>query len=134
MKGIFYSCKNIKYIDLQNLVDNSLDIITELLDNNYKSLYINLRYFKIPNTHKINLNSVFGVDKSNIKICIENYNDKNIILKNKMNDCSNFCFQENVKFDVEKEICICNEKYKYGNPFFREIIPRKILSRILGGL
>ena len=113
MKGIFYSCKNIKYIDLQNLVDNSLDIITELLDNNYNSLYINLKYFKIPNTHKINLNSVFGVDKSNIKICIENYNDKNIILKNKMNDCSNFCFQENVKFDVEKEICFCNEKYKY---------------------
>ena len=48
-----------------------------------------------------------------MKYCIEDSNTINKIIGDKTNDCSDFCFQENVIFDITKGNCICNENFKF---------------------
>ena len=122
MKIMFYSCKNIKYIDLQHFSDTSLDNISDCFEGCSKLLYLNLKSFRITNNHKLNFTQIFSNHPLNIMYCFEDSYTKNIIVGNKLNNCSDFCFQENVIFDIKKGICTCieNLKFEYNNSCYYE--------------
>ena len=116
IQGIIFACSNLKYLDMSTFKADSL-INVRYLFGNVKSLkYVNLRNFKILDTSKIlNYEPIFlgSTIKLNIKFCIEDEETKNFIIGDMASDCSDFCFQENILFDYENNICICNENYKF---------------------
>ena len=102
-------------MDLRSFNTLSADNLAYFLEGCESMKYVNLRWFVIDvnNPHNINYTDVFGKLPSDTKLCIENVDTRNIILGNKINDCSDFCFQENIIYAIEKEECICNENYKF---------------------
>ena len=83
---------------------------------------MNLKSFKLKNT--VNKDNAFPESSLNIKYCIEDSETKNF-LKEIKSDCSNDCFKENIKIDIENKICIdsCLKngyKYEYNNICFNE--------------
>ena len=124
MQGMFYQSSKLKYLDLRYFNTLSADNLAYFLEGCELMKYVNLRWFVIDvnNPHNINYTDVFGKLPSDTKLCIENVDTRNIILGNKINDCSDFCFQENIIYAIEKDECICNENYKfeYNNQCYNE--------------
>ena len=112
---MFYSSNSLKYLDLRNFNGSSVTNINYMFDSCQSLKYLNLKYFKILND-ELEFNSIEGVPET-VKYCIEDTNTKNKLIGDKSSDCSDFCFQENIKFNLELDKCICNENYKsqYNN-------------------
>ena len=113
MKGVFYKNVNLKYLNLQHFSDNLVNETSSLFNLCSQLLYLNLRSFITANPNNQNVLNAFSVHPNDIKYCIEDSNTKNILIGNKTNDCSDFCFQSNVIFDIEKGVCGCNQNYKF---------------------
>ena len=112
MQGVFYSDSKLKYINLKHFSDTLVNNIAYFCEPCSNLLYLNLRSFITTNANNKFSNGL-APSSPNVKYCIEDSNTINKIIGDKTNDCSDFCFQENVIFDITKENCICNENFKF---------------------
>ena len=122
MRGLFYWCYKLRYLDLQNFSASSITTFSHVFTNCTEIVYVNLRNFKITNFNEVVIKNTFSGVPSTTKFCIEDLETKNFLLANKSVDCSDFCFQENVIFDINNNQSVCNEYYKfeYNNKCYQE--------------
>ena len=106
MQGMFYLSRNIKYLDLGNFKASSLINMMYMFNGCTQLLYLNLRLFKIENKN-IDIRSVFSSNIVKAKICIEDIDTQEFFLEiaNININCSDTCFQNNIKFDLEQNEC-----------------------------
>ena len=120
MKGMFIDCVNLKYLDLQNFGASSLDNLNYMFKGCESLIYLNLKLFKLKQFLSAG-DTFFGLD-TKLKYCIVDTNTKEILLGDKISNCSDICFQENIKIDNEKKECVkyCdNSTFEYNNICFK---------------
>ena len=120
MRGIFYRCKSLKYADLSSFQTSALTDVQYMFQECKDLIYADLSSFRISNT--ILTTEQFREVNSNLKICV---NDRTTIsfMPGSRNECSDKCFNENIKIDLSQNTCInnCNEclnRYEYYNLCF----------------
>ena len=121
MRLMFQYCSKLKSIDLSKFDASKVTDIGWMFNGCSSLIYLNLKSFKLNNT--VIKGGAFNGISSNVKYCIEDIETKNVL--GKKSDCSNDCFKENIKIDIEKKICIdsCLKngyKYEYNNIYFNE--------------
>ena len=115
IEGMFYHCESLKYLNLENFNISSNLFFSHIFGFCNKLVYLNLRNFNISRNILINENT-FEETFKNIpmvtKYCIEDLYTKNQLINDKLSACSNLCFEENIKFDIEENICkqSCSEQ------------------------
>ena len=117
MQGLFYGCISLKYIDLSNFDTSSLKNLNFAFEYCKSLIYLNLRNFKIIDTNDISKIDTFIQISSNVKYCIEDSLTKNLLIEDQNSNCSDICFQENIKISNEDNICIesCDEnQFEYN--------------------
>ena len=121
MQGMFYYCEELKYLDLSNFNTSSVTNFDGTFNGAKKLIYLNLYSFKIQN--EANIDSIFPPDVPNLKICLT---DQDTIIKLNSNlrgknfNCSDKCFNKNIKIDLKEDKCVesCEESdfnYEYNN-------------------
>ena len=113
MQGIFYRCRNLKYLDLQNFDASSLNNSWYTFASCHSLIYLNLRNFKISNKQNVQIKHYLEDISITTKYCIDDLYTKKYFFGNITVDCSDFCFQKHVEFDLDNNRCICNENYKF---------------------
>ena len=114
MQGMFYQCTNLKYVDLQGLGEsNYINNLFYLFLGCSPLKYVNLRTFIINNKINNMFNENSFINSENVKYCLEDLETKNYLLVNKNVGCSDLCFQENICYDIEKNMCFSKETYKF---------------------
>ena len=98
-KGMFYICYALKYLDLSNFDSSSANNFEYMFGHCTSLLYINLKNFKI-----INGANLFFGNSAKIKLCANEENIQNVLKKlGKEVNCSDKCFNENIKIDLKKK-------------------------------
>ena len=119
MRGIFYRCYKLKRLDLSNFNTSLVSNIVGMFQDSTSLVYINLYSFIIKSDTITT--GLFSNTPSNLKICINDEETKHILQSyNKVFNCSDKCFKENIKIDLKENICVenCMEseyKYEYDN-------------------
>ena len=125
MRGIFYKCYKLRRLDLRNFDTSLITTIQGMFEYCTSLVYINLYNFKIK--EDINTNLIFRDTPTNLKICIDDVETQKVLEKyNKKIDCSDKCFNDNIKIDLKTNTCVenCNEseyKYEYDNYCYKDI-------------
>ena len=109
MEYMFNNCEKLQYLDVSNFYSKNINSIKSLFNNCKSLIYLNLISFEI--NGNTNTEQAFNLSSSIIKFCL---NETNIIANlleayNYSSDCSNICFQENVKIDLNNSQCICTD-------------------------
>ena len=115
MQGIFFASSNIKYIDLRNFNILSADNLAYTFVCCDSLKFINLKSFQVGTTN-VDLVDFFKTFPQDVKFYIENKTILSEIYNGQIPeglDDSNLCFQENIIFDEEQNICTCNDNYKF---------------------
>ena len=124
MQGMFYHCFDLKYIDISNFNISLVQNMIRLFTGVNSLIYVNFANAKLDNA--ANTTNIFLNANSVIKFCI-NDNQTQTKFKQIDNsmifDCSDICFQQNIKIDSGAKNCIksCNESsnisyiYEYNN-------------------
>ena len=117
MQGMFYGYLKLASLDLSNFNTSLVTNIQGMFAYSNSLIFINLYPFKIRTD--ANINFTFDNIPSYTKICINDIKTQTL-LKVKNNNCSDICFKENIKIDLNENKCIqsCNEsqsKYEYNN-------------------
>ena len=116
MQGLFYSCYNLKSVDLSNFNTSSLENAQYIFDTTSSMVYINLYSFKINNS--VPIQDIFDKPSPYVKICVNDLETKQMLqtLITTQIDCNDICFKENIKIDLKQNRCVefCNEsEYRY---------------------
>ena len=121
MQGLFFQCYQLRRIDLRNFNTSSAINLVGIFHYCNSLVYVNLDNFIIK--ENANISRLFlGVNK-NVKICVNNEEARLILKTNNSNlsfDCSDICFNENIKIDLKNNQCIesckiSDYKYEYDN-------------------
>ena len=112
MQGIFYCCEKLNFVDLWNFDGSSITNFKYVFGFLKLVKYINLRKFKILPENNVELHETFNEIYYYTKYCIEDPYTRNYLIPYKNNDCSDLCFQKNIKADYIQATCECNEYYK----------------------
>ena len=110
MNNMFYDCNNLRYLDIPHFSPNNLEEMIGIFYNMSSLIYLNINSLDINQNTKIN--SSFDKLASDLKICSNKTNMQNYLLSiNKTYDCSDICFIQNIKIDLNRNECIhsCNE-------------------------
>ena len=121
MQGIFYRCYQLRRIDLRNFNTSSAINLVGIFHYCNSLVYVNLYNFIIKENADIS-KLFLGVNK-NVKICVNNEEARLILKTNNSNlsfNCSDICFNENIKIDLKNNQCIesckiSDYKYEYDN-------------------
>ena len=126
MRGIFHECRSLKYADISSFRTPCVTDLTLMFYDCQSLIYVDLSSFII--YHTIESASMFQNANSNLKICIRDdttisnlpLND----LPNLRNQCSDNCFNNNIKIDLSSNTCInncnqCSYRYEYYNLCFQ---------------
>ena len=118
MRGIFYESKKLVYLDLKNFVTSSVTNFVYTFSGLQSLIFLNLKNFKKKND-QIEIDNAFSGISSNVKYCIEDVDTKNFLLGNKNVNCSDICFQDNIKIQNNK--CVCNDinKFEYHDKCYQ---------------
>ena len=112
MNNMFNYCINLKYLDLSNFYATNLKSLNYMFNSSNSLIYLNLNSFKINNDLSgLDIQSIFNFNKSKTKICIKDSYTQQMLLENNnlTSDCSNICFNNNSKVDLNLDKCICSE-------------------------
>ena len=121
MRGLFYRCYALKYADLSNFLTTCIRDVCYMFEDCHSLIYADLSSFIIHNT--IEAENPFYKANSNLKICVTD--DTTISkLPGSRNQCSDNCFNNNIKIDLGTNTCIkncnqCSNKYEYYNLCFQ---------------
>ena len=116
--SVFESCISLKYLNIPHFYSLNPQSINKMFRNLTSLVYLNIYSFEIDTS--TTTNDVFLSPNSNLKICANGTKMKNYIstqnsIKNK-NNCSDICFKDNIKLDMDINECIysCKENgYNY---------------------
>ena len=113
MKAVFYCCDHLKYLNLGNFDTSSMIRISHIFDHCISLKYLNIKYFNISRDDVSTFNEAFFWISNNVIYCIEDNYTKNKLIPDKISYCSDICFQNNIKFYMDHNICTqsCNESY-----------------------
>ena len=116
MRGIFYHCRALKYADLSSFQTPCVIDVSLMFDDCQSLTYADLSSFSIVTDQFNNVNS-------NPKICIRDDIDISN-LPGSRNQCSDNCFNNNIKIDLSSNTCInncnqCSNIYEYYNLCFQ---------------
>ena len=116
MMDMFYNCSKLKYLDLSTFTSFNLNRMNNLFRNCNSLVYLNLYSFKI-NSSTI-INSSLDSINPNTKFCLnDSYTERQLLFpKNFISNCSDICFEQNIKLDIVTNECIksCSEhNYSY---------------------
>ena len=120
MSLMFSGCTNLRYLDLSNFNTSKVNSTEKMFENCKSLVFINFDLFQLNNS-LINKNKIFeGISKS-VKYCFKDEETRYFLLGNQTSDCSDDCFIENIKIDINNNSCIksCNEsgyQYEYNCP------------------
>ena len=121
MSLMFYSCNNLKSLDLSNFDTSQVTSVKEIFKDCNSLIYLNLDSFKLNND--IYVGNIFEGISHNFITCI---NDQRIIIENNIHsNCSDSCFDKDIKLDIINNECIktCNENgynYELNNICYNE--------------
>ena len=113
---MFNKCSNLKYLDLSNFITSEATTIYYMFYQCSSLIYLNIKSFQVGSiTSSLNMNCGLSNLPSSVKFCIQDES-----LKTKFNtinnDCSDICFNENIKIDeslTNKCVESCNN-YEYN--------------------
>ena len=116
---MFHECLNLKYLDLSNFDTKRVINIVKMFYNCQSLIYLNIKSFEL--STQIQYNNVIDGISSYIKYCYELDPIKYILQA----DCSNTCFQDNIKIDINNNMCVesCinnGYQYEYNNICYNE--------------
>ena len=123
MQGMFYCCSKLKFLDMQSFTASSLTNMAFIFRDCFSLVYVNLKNFKINENDNVNVDTIFSGYPPSIKYCIEDNYTKYMIIGSLNSNCSDICFQENIKFDMDQENCVefCDEeKCEFNNICYDE--------------
>ena len=116
--GMFSYCKKLIYLDLKNFDGSSCSSEFGYMFASCSLVYLNMKSFKIIGTNVNNGNT----SPENLKyFYVDNTAIKDVLaIHSTYLDCSNTCFEENIKIDQNQQICIksCSDyqfSYEYNN-------------------
>ena len=118
---MFCNCSNLKYLDLSNFNTLKVQTIEKMFYNCKSLIYLNLGSFHLINSVKKD-NSFFNISTFG-QYCIKDSTILNYVSSKLTSDCSNACFQKNIKIDIINNICIkscLNKKYEKNNVCLNE--------------
>ena len=105
MENRFSYCINLKYLDLSNFDTSNVFNMRYMFSSCQSLIYLNLNSFHLSNA--VNMDYAFDSISSYVKICTYDKNINIILLqKGKRSDCSNICFEPNIKIDIVNNKCI----------------------------
>ena len=117
MQGIFFRNYKLQSIDLSSFNSSLVTNMDYIFGYCNSLIYLNLYSFIIKNG--IPITNILKDTPSNIKICINDLNTRNILASYKKTfDCSDDCLNRKLKIDSQYKRCVenCNESnYKYEN-------------------
>ena len=109
MNFMFYSNYKLIYANLNNFNTTLVGNMNSMFSYCKSLLYINLNTFKEKSTG-VTLTDIFISISPNVTYCINNTLAPNIASKlssySLLNNCSNICFENNIKFIINKNICL----------------------------
>ena len=116
MQGMFYYNHNLRYINLKNADGKLVNNIQWIFAECKSLLCLNLNLFVASSTINSG-NSVLYLNP-NLKVCINDDYTYNLLFSDKVLNCSDICFQDNIKYDIENNeyVAECDiNKYEYKN-------------------
>ena len=119
MDYMFNNCYNLKFLNLSHFAPSNITSMQLTFKNCSGLIYLNLKSFET--NSKTNILQTLELVPNNVKFCIENEATQNYLLQNeKFSNCSDICFNDNIKIDILNNICIesCISKgynYEYNN-------------------
>ena len=106
MGYMFTNCYNLKYLDIPNFSSLSLKTINYMFYNMSSLIFLNINSFDI-NSKTVKVKKPFDLLLPDLKICSNTTNTQTYLSKiNKNYNCSDICFIENIKIDLNKSECI----------------------------
>ena len=102
---MFRNCIKLKYLDISNFAPLNLTNINTTFFNMASLIYLNIYSLEINSI--TNKNNAFYSFPVSSKICANQMNMKNYLsILNKINNCSDICFDKGIKLDINKNECI----------------------------
>ena len=131
MRGIFHECNALKYVDISNFQTPCVSDIQLMFVHCYSLIYADLSSFIIH--HTITTDGMFLGANSNLKMCIRDDTTLNYLPPFR-NECSDSCFNNNIKIDLSSNTCVnnchdCSYKYEYYRLCF-DICPENTYPKI----
>ena len=138
---LFKNCRNLKYVNLHNFSPTEINSIKEMFNGCDSLIYLNLESLKLFTNDSLEKNDIFNDDISNLKICVANTETRQVLFQNDIQggDCSDKCFYENIKVDINSNLCIesCNVNgyhFEYNNICYNECPENTHISNYDSGL
>jgi surface protein len=121
---MFHNCNKLKYIDLSNTSSINITNMSHTFRNLSSLVYLNIPNLEINSNS--NMSKTFEKLPSHLQVCANQPNMiQNISASNLTNNCSDICFNKNIKISNDSNECItsCKEKgydYEYLNICFHQ--------------
>ena len=138
---LFKNCRNLRYVNLPNFSPTEVNSIKEMFNGCDSLIYLNLKSLKLFANDSLEKNEIFNDDISNLKICVEDTETRQVLFQNnsKGGDCTDKCFYENIKIDINSNECIesCitnNYDFEYNNICYNECPENTHISSYNSGL
>ena len=121
MSYMFNNCFNLKYLNIPNFITLNLTKMPMMFFNLSSLIYLNIYSLEINNN--TDMSSTFSLPSPYLKICA-NQNQMKAYLSTlsyiTYNNCSDICFNPNIKLDIGKNECIISCKdngyqFEYNN-------------------
>ena len=105
MSYMFNNCTKLKYLDISHFSPINMTSIHTMFQNLSSLIFLNIYSLEINTDAKVT--NTLRYQKNDLKFCANKYNMKNFLSENnKINNCSDICFQKNIKIDVINNKCI----------------------------
>jgi len=110
MQGMFYCDERLEFIDLGSFDFSSVTNLNLAFGFGLLLKYLNLRKLNATKNN-LELKETFHRLDSLITYCVNDLGKTSI--NSKVSECSNLCFQKNIKYKKSVQNCYCIENYKF---------------------
>ena len=119
MSSMFSGGSNLRYLDLSNFNTSIVGSTDKMFENCNSLIFLNLGLFQL-NISELQTINIFNGISENVKYCIEDNETRYLLLGNHTSNCSDYCFNTDIKLDINNNSCIesCNESgylYEYNH-------------------